>query len=63
MTAGAHGDRMTPKERIGALAQGLPTDRIPTAPLVLNHAARVCGVKISKYNRDGEVMGRCHVAA
>jgi uroporphyrinogen decarboxylase len=30
---------------------------------VLNHAARVAGVRIGDHNRDGRVMGQCHVQA
>jgi len=53
----------TPKERVGALLSGRRPDRVPCVPLILNHAARVIGVKVRQYATDGEVMGRAHVAA
>ena len=56
-------DRMSPKERIAAFLAGKPLDRFPCVPLVLNHAARIAGVKIGRHNRDGRLMGQCHVAA
>lgn len=56
-------DRMTPKERVGAFLGGQPIDRVVCAPLILNHAARVLGVKVSEHNRDGEMMGKAHLAA
>ncbi len=62
MSAG-HGERMTPRERMSAFLQGQRVDRVPCAPLILNHAARVLGVKVSEYNRDGGIMGRAHAAA
>lgn len=54
---------MTPKQRVGALLAGQPIDRVVVVPLILNHAARVLGVRVSEYARDGEVMGRAQVAA
>ena len=56
-------DRMTPKERAGAFFAGQPTDRLLCVPLILNHAARVTGIKVSEYSRSGEAMGRAHAAA
>lgn len=56
-------DKMTPKERIGAFLQGKPIDRIPCAPLILNHTARVLGVKVIEHAKSGEIMGKAHVAA
>jgi uroporphyrinogen decarboxylase len=38
-------------------------DRIPAAPLLLNHPARVLGVPIKKTNTDGQMLGKAHVAA
>jgi len=43
--------------------KGEKPQRVACFPLILNHAARVLGVPIGKYNRDGETMGRAHVAA
>ena len=56
-------DEMTPKERIGAFLAGEEIDRLPCAPLVLNHAAHVLGVKVIEHARSGEMMGKAHVAA
>ena len=56
-------DRMSPRERINAFLTGGKLDRFPCVPLVLNHAARVAGLKIGAHNRDGRVMGECHVKA
>jgi uroporphyrinogen decarboxylase len=54
---------MTPKQRIGNFLAGKPIDRVPCVPLILNHCARVLGVKVSQYATDGVVMGRANVAA
>ncbi|MCF6289953.1 MAG: uroporphyrinogen decarboxylase family protein [Desulfobacterales bacterium] len=56
-------DRMTPKQRMAGFLQGQEVDRPPCAPLILNHAARISGVRISEYNQDGGTMGAAHVAA
>jgi uroporphyrinogen decarboxylase len=56
-------DEMTPKERIGAFLQGKPMDRLVCAPLILNHAAHVLGVKVIEHAKSGETMGKAHVAA
>jgi len=54
---------MTPRERMTAFLSGRPVDHVPCVPLILNHAARVIGARISEYATDGDVMGRAHVAA
>ncbi len=54
---------MTPKQRIGNFLMGKPIDRVPCVPLVLNHCARVLGVKVREFATDGAVMGRANVAA
>ena len=56
-------EAMTPRERMAAYLGGEAVDRHPCVPLVLNHAARVAGMKVSEHNRSGEAMGRAHVAA
>ncbi len=56
-------DTMTPKERVLGCLQGTKIDRLPSAPLILNHCSRVTGVPISKFNCDAEVMGKAQVAA
>ncbi|SMB90528.1 uroporphyrinogen decarboxylase [Thermanaeromonas toyohensis ToBE] len=54
---------MTSKERILALLQGRPVDHIPCVPLVMNHAARVLGVKVSEFNSNPRVMTKAHLAS
>lgn len=56
-------DRMSPKERVNAFLSGQPMDRIPVAPLLLNHPARVLGVPVKQTNSNGELLGKAHVAA
>ena len=55
--------QMTPKQRMGAFLAGQPFDRIPCVPLILNHAARVLGVKVSEYNANPKVMADAQIAA
>ena len=54
---------MSPKERVASFLSGKTLDRFPCVPLVLNHSARVAGAKIGDHNRDGRLMGQCHVEA
>lgn len=56
-------DTQSSLERVLAYLQGEHPQRVACFPLILNHAARVLGVPIGVYNRDGDVMGRAHVAA
>jgi len=56
-------DSQTSLERVLSYLQGVNPQRIACFPLILNHAARVLGVPVGKYNRNGEIMGRAHVAA
>ena len=56
-------DSQTSLERVLSYLQGVNPQRIACFPLILNHAARVLGVPIGTYNRNGEVMGKAHVAA
>jgi len=56
-------DEMTPRERMSAFLAGKEIDRPPCVPLILNHAARVIGEKISRFARDPAVMGAANVAA
>jgi uroporphyrinogen decarboxylase len=56
-------DTQTSLERVLSYLQGVPPQRIACFPLILNHAARVLGVPVGTYNRNGEVMGKAHVAA
>ena len=54
---------VTPKDRMSRFLSGQPVDRTPVVPLILNHSARVLGVKVSEYATSGSTMGRAHVAA
>ena len=56
-------DAMTPKERFLAFLGGQEIDRLLCVPLILNHAARAAGMKVSEHNRSGEKMGQAHAAA
>ena len=56
-------DNQTSLERVLCYLQGTNPQRIACFPLILNHAARVLGVPVGKYNRNGELMGKAHVAA
>ena len=56
-------DTQTSLERVLSYLKGEKPQRIACFPLILNHAARVLGVPIGKYNRDGKIMGKAHVAA
>ncbi|WP_094603540.1 Uroporphyrinogen decarboxylase [Sporomusa silvacetica DSM 10669] len=56
-------DTMTPKERVLGCLQGTKIDRLPSAPLVLNHCSRVTGVTVSQFNSNPQVMGEAQVAA
>jgi uroporphyrinogen decarboxylase len=56
-------DTQTSLERVLSYLKGEKPQRVACFPLILNHAARVLGVPIGKYNRDGKIMGKAHVAA
>lgn len=56
-------DSQTSLERVLCYLRGEKPQRIACFPLILNHAARVLGVPVGQYNRDGEIMGKAHVAA
>ncbi len=56
-------DNQTSLERVLCYLQGTAPQRIACFPLILNHAARILGVPVGEYNRNGELMGRAHVAA
>ncbi len=56
-------DTQTSLERVLCYLKGEKPQRVACFPLILNHAARVLGVPIGKYNRDGKTMGKAHVAA
>lgn len=50
-------------ERVLCYLKGEKPQRVACFPLILNHAARVLGVPVGVYNRDGKTMGKAHVAA
>ena len=54
---------MTPLERFSAYAQGKPIDRLPCVPIIGNTAARVIGVKVSEFRRNGKLIAKAQVAA
>lgn len=56
-------DTQTSLERVVSYLKGERPQRVACFPLILNHAARVTGVKVGEYNRNGKLMGEAHVAA
>ncbi len=52
-------EQMTPKERLDALLEGKPYDRVPCSLNVGNHAAKLLGLKASEFARsvDKQVEG------
>jgi uroporphyrinogen decarboxylase len=56
-------DTQTSLERVGCYLQGKKPARVACFPILANHAARVLGIPIGTYNRDGAAMARAHVAA
>ncbi len=56
-------DNQTSLGRVLSYLKGEKPQRIAAFPLILNHAARVLGVPVGQYNRNGKLMGQAHVAA
>jgi uroporphyrinogen decarboxylase len=56
-------EEMTPKERMTAFAAGGEIDRIPCIPLIGEHACRLIGVTVSRYNHSAELMAEAQIAA
>lgn len=56
-------DQMTPLERMAAYNKGEEIDRLPCVPIVGNTAARIIGVKISEFRRNGQLIAKAHLAA
>jgi len=50
-------------QRIAAAIQFQETDRVPVVAQVFGHAARVAGVPLDDYVRDGETLARCQLKA
>lgn len=63
MSKNAFKNEMTPKERVTALWEGRPYDRVPCNPMLGAHAARVTGVKISEYHLSAKKMAEAQIAA
>lgn len=55
-------DTQTSLERVVSYLKGERSQRVACFPLILNHAARVTGIKVGEYNRNGKLMGEAHVA-
>ena len=54
---------MTSLERVRCAARRQPVDRVPVAPYMGNHGARVAGVPIGAYCRSGRVMAEAQFKA
>ncbi len=54
---------MTSLERMRCAARRQPVDRIPVAPYMGNHGARIAGVPIGQYCRSGRVMAEAQYQA
>ncbi len=50
-------------ERVMCYLKGEKPKRVACFPLILNHAARVHGISVGTYNRNGKAMGQSHVSA
>lgn len=56
-------DTQTSIERVGCYLQGKRPERVACFPILANHAARVLGVPVGRFNRDAALMARAHAAA
>ena len=54
---------MNSLQRIAAAIQFQETDRVPVIAQVFGHAARLAGVPLDDYVRDGETLARCQLNA
>jgi uroporphyrinogen decarboxylase len=54
---------MNSLERVQAAVRLEPVDRVPVMPQVFGHAARLCGVSLGTYVRDGATLARCQLQA
>lgn len=54
---------MNSLQRIAAAIQFQETDRVPVVAQVFGHAARIAGVPLDDYVRDGETLARCQLKA
>ena len=56
-------DEMTPKERISAMVNGKPYDRVPCSIGIGDHAANIIGVKVSELHNSVEKIVEAQLAA
>lgn len=56
-------DTQSSLERVLCYLKGERPQRVACFPLILNHAARVLGVSVGEYCRNGQLMGKAHAAA
>jgi uroporphyrinogen decarboxylase len=54
---------MNSLQRISATLQRQEADRVPVIAQVFGHAARIAGVPLDEYVRDGETLARCQLKA
>ncbi|SRR6266568_2167297 len=54
---------MTPLERFSAYAKGEAIDRLPCVPIIGNTAARIIGVKVSKFRGNGRLIADAQITA
>jgi uroporphyrinogen decarboxylase len=54
---------MNSLQRIAATIRFQETDRVPVVAQVFGHAARLAGVPLDDYVRDGETLARCQLKA
>jgi uroporphyrinogen decarboxylase len=54
---------MTSLERIAAAIKLAPVDRVPVIAQVFGHAARLAGVPLERYLRDGQELAHCQLGA
>ncbi len=62
-TAAIPKDTQGSLERVMCYLKGEKPQRVACFPLILNHAARVHGISVGTYNRNGKAMGQSHVSA
>lgn len=63
MGKSVHSDEMTPKERIDALNEGKPYDRIPCVLMLSNHAGKIVGIDHWETYFSGEKTAQTQIEA
>ena len=56
-------DSMTPNERLAAIREGRPIDRLRCVPVLTNTVARVTGMKVSELRSNGKLLADAQIAA